>query len=221
MVLRTLTLSLGVFVAITLTGCGHETAPTPTPAARPNPIANPTLAATSKDPIAAVTSVVFDGSRSTSSASGGITNYQWSFGDGTQSSGVVVQHTFSTPGTKTITLTATDANGTSAPGSVTVTIKDMGGNWRTQFNIQTRTYSLIQNGTVLTGTYTNTSLSGQTWTVNGSIDSSRRLTITATYPGETTVVLSNAIVDATASSLTGVTHGGSADNQTLTYQRVQ
>ena len=36
----------------------------------------------------------------------------------------------------------------------------------------------------------------------------------------TTVVLSYATIDATVSSLTGVTHGVSADGQTLTYRRV-
>jgi hypothetical protein len=83
-----------------------------------------------------------------------------------------------------------------------------------------RWYSLIQTGTVITGTYTNTQLAREIWPVNGSVDANRRFTVTATYPGETTVVLSNATVDAAVSSFTGVTFGGSANGQTLTYQRV-
>ena len=183
------------------------------------PVAVASVVSPGPDPIAAISSVQFDGSRSTSSA-GGITGYMWNFGDGSQATAVSVQHVFSTSGSKTVTLVVTDANGTSTPGSATVTIKDIAGNWRTQFNVQTRTYSLTQNGTAIGGTYTNSFLAGQIWPVNGSIDANRRFTITATYPGETTVVLSNAVVDATVSSFTGVTFGGSANGQTLTYQHV-
>jgi PKD repeat protein len=174
-----------------------------------------------QDPIAGISAAQFDGSRSTSTAPGGITSYQWNFGDGTQATGAQVQHIFNTGGSKTVTLTVSDSRGTSPAASVAVTIKDMNGSWRAQFNVQTRTYTLSQNGTVVSGTYTNTLLAGQVWPVSGSVDSSRRINLTATYPGEMTVVLSNATIDNTVSSFTGITTGGSANNQTLTYQRVQ
>jgi PKD repeat protein len=187
---------------------------------KPVPLAVASVASAGPDPIAAVSSVAFDGARSTSSAAGGLTGYAWNFGDGSQATGVSVQHVFNTSGTKTVTLTVTDANGTSTPGSTSVPVKDIAGIWRAQFNVQTRTYSLTQNGTIIGGTYTNSLLAGQVWPVNGSIDASCRFTITATYPGETTVVLSNATVDANVSSFTGVTFGGSANGITLAYQRV-
>ena len=211
-------LILGTMIGVA--ACNEPTGPSITPS-KILPVASPSVSSANQDPVAAVSAVQFDGSRSTSSASGGITAYSWNFGDGSQASGAQVQHIFNSAGTKSVTLTVTDANGTSAPASTTVTIKDLTGIWQAQFNVQTRTYTLVQNGSAITGMYTNTLLLRQEWPVNGSVDTSRRFTITATYPGETTVVLSNATIDATVSSFTGVTFGGSADNQTLTYRRVQ
>lgn len=204
-------------VVLLLSGCGSSDGGPPP--ILPAPIAVASVVSSIQDPLAAVSSVQFDGSRSTSAAPGGITAYRWDFGDGTQANGALVQHVFNTSGTKTVTLTVSDANGNSPPASTTVAIKDLTGTWRAQFNVQTRTYTLVQNGTVITGTYTNNYLAGQIWTTTGSIDASRRLTITSTYPDQITVVLSSALVDNTASSFTGVTHGGSADNVTLTYVR--
>ncbi|MGC4081556.1 MAG: PKD domain-containing protein [Vicinamibacterales bacterium] len=218
-----------VVVAATMAACDGSRSPTrPTPPPLPTtptpvvlPVAMPAVLSASQDPIAAVSAVQFDASSSTSSASGGITSYLWNFGDGLLSSGAQVQHVFMTSGTKTVTLTVTDANGTSVPAATSVTIKDLTGTWQAQFNVQTRTYTLVQSGSVITGIYTNTLLLRQEWPVNGSLDMSRRFTITATYPGETTVVLSNAVVDASVSSFTGMTFGGSADGQMLIYRRVQ
>jgi PKD domain-containing protein len=52
-----------------------------------------------------------------------VTSTQWSFGDGQSSGSPTPMHLFSTPGTFSVSLTATDAlgNATSASGSVTVT----------------------------------------------------------------------------------------------------
>ncbi|MFN8063240.1 MAG: PKD domain-containing protein [Vicinamibacterales bacterium] len=223
----TLTLVILV-VASAMSGCGDSKSPTlpvvppivtPTPVVLP--IAVPSVIPAGQEPIAAVSAVQFDASGSTSKAPGGITGYQWNFGDGTLANGIQTQHVFTTSGPKTVALTVTDANGTSTAATTTVVVKDLTGTWQTSFNVQVRTYTLAQNGSALTGTYTNTLLLRQEWPVNGSVDTSRRFTITATYPGETTVVVSNAGVDASVTSFTGVTYGGSADGQTLTYRRVQ
>lgn len=184
------------------------------------PVAVPSMLAANQDPIASVSAVLFDASKSTSSASGGLTGYLWNFGDGSQAAGSQVQHVFATAGEKVVTLTVSDVNGTSAPATISAVIKDLTGTWQASFNVQTRTYTLVQGGSVMSGTYTNTLLLRQEWPVSGSIDSGRRFTITATYPGETAVVLSNAVVDASVASFTGVTIGGSADGQVLTYRRV-
>jgi PKD repeat protein len=57
--------------------------------------------------------VTFDGSLS-SDSDGRIVSYSWNFGDGSQGSGVVVKHEFSTEGSYTVTLTVTDDRGQSA-----------------------------------------------------------------------------------------------------------
>ncbi len=238
-----------VGIAAALTAChGRNNSPSPTapspPPTAPSdtlPVAVASVVPATEEPIAAVTSVQFDGSRSRSNAPGGITQYLWDFGDGAQASGPLVQHVFNASGTKTVTLTVTDANGTSAPASTSVTIKSLGGDglppagpcpdpayedfsfaesdkWHAQFRGHTRTYSLKQFGSVLCGRYTDTAFPSLfSWVVRGSVDSSRRLAITAKrHPEETTVI---ATIDATVSSFTGTTYGGSADGQTLSYYR--
>lgn len=54
--------------------------------------------------------VTFDAS-SSSAGSGSIVRYDWKFGDFTEMSGKVVQHTYVLPATYTVTLTVTDSNG--------------------------------------------------------------------------------------------------------------
>ena len=54
--------------------------------------------------------VQFNGSNST--PIGGITNYQWSFGDSSTGSGATPTHAYSSPGNYTATLTATGKGGT-------------------------------------------------------------------------------------------------------------
>ena len=51
--------------------------------------------------------VSFDASSSTDT-DGNIVSYAWDFGDGSSDSGVTIKHTFSTPGTYTVSLTVTD-----------------------------------------------------------------------------------------------------------------
>jgi PKD repeat protein len=54
--------------------------------------------------------VTFDASAS-SDAEGSLSGYLWDFGEGPGASGVTVQHTFPTSGTRTVTLTVTDSDG--------------------------------------------------------------------------------------------------------------
>jgi PKD repeat protein len=65
--------------------------------------------------------VTFDASLSTDS-DGTIASYAWNFGDGSQGSGVLVQHAYSSAGTYTATLTVTDDRGLTASNSQTVTV---------------------------------------------------------------------------------------------------
>lgn len=68
------------------------------------------------------TAVTFDGSGS-SDPNSSIAGYAWSFGDGTTSaSGPTTSHSYSAPGTYTVALTVTDANGLRSSTSHQITI---------------------------------------------------------------------------------------------------
>jgi len=58
------------------------------------------------------------------SASGGTQpySYRWDFGDGSTGSGQSVSHSYLLPGSYTVTLTVTDANGQSVTTSQTITV---------------------------------------------------------------------------------------------------
>jgi len=71
----------------------------------------PTPAFTQSTPVASPTVVNFDGSGSSASTGGSITDYSWNFGDGQmQDTGTTptAQHTYTNPGAYTVTLTTTD-----------------------------------------------------------------------------------------------------------------
>ena len=111
-------------------------------------------------------------------------------------------------------------DGTSTPATLKTTVKDLTGNWQAQFNVQTRTYALQQTGTQVYGNYLNSSNGGQVWSLSVSFSgASRLISLTATYPGESTVRLTNAVLSEDASSFSGITSGGSANGAFLTYTR--
>lgn len=70
----------------------------------------------------------FNGSTS-SDPDGSISNYAWTFGDGTTGTGATVSKTYASSGTRTVSLTVTDNGGAigSASQSVTVTAPSSGG----------------------------------------------------------------------------------------------
>lgn len=60
-------------------------------------------------PVNATDTVRFDATNSTAPAN--VTAYEWTFGDGTNATGAVVNHTYRTPGNYTVNLTVTGASG--------------------------------------------------------------------------------------------------------------
>ncbi len=107
-------------VTLTVSGAGGTSAPVsatisvnapPVPA----PVAAFTPSTTAGD---APLSVTFDSSTS----SGDITAYTWDFGDGSTSTDASPSHTFTDPGSYTVTLTVSGAGGTSAPVSATISV---------------------------------------------------------------------------------------------------
>ena len=62
--------------------------------------------------------VTFDGGGSTDNV--GIVSYEWDFGDGTTGTGATTSHTYTNPGTYTVTLTVKDAAGNT--DSITITV---------------------------------------------------------------------------------------------------
>lgn len=71
---------------------------------------------------AAPLKVVFNGSAS-SVPNGSITQYRWSFGDGTTATGPVSEHTFTTIGEYSVTLSVTDNRGASSSSTQTVSVR--------------------------------------------------------------------------------------------------
>jgi len=65
--------------------------------------------------------IVFNASSSYDS-DGNITSYYWDFGDGTNATGVIVEHSYTENGTYTVTLTVTDDDGATTSSSATKTV---------------------------------------------------------------------------------------------------
>ena len=77
---------------------------------------------------AATTPVGFDASATTTPNTGAtVTQYAWDWGDGTSSSGssAVVGHTYATPGTRLVTMIASDSNGASGASFLNVTTRNL------------------------------------------------------------------------------------------------
>jgi PKD repeat protein len=72
------------------------------------------------------TTLSFDGTASSTSGGGDqIQSYAWNFGDGGSAATAQPQHTYTTAGTYTVSLTVTDSNGlTSAPATRQITVTD-------------------------------------------------------------------------------------------------
>ncbi len=71
--------------------------------------------------------VNFDGYNSIAFDGATLTNFHWSFGDGTTGNGIAIQHTYNNPGTYLVKLTVTDSRGGQGEKTVTITVTGNGG----------------------------------------------------------------------------------------------
>jgi PKD repeat protein len=67
------------------------------------------------------TTVTFNASASYD-PDGTVVSYEWDFGDGTRGTGVIANHTYTNPGTYTVTLTVKDAAGNTDTDDIAVTV---------------------------------------------------------------------------------------------------
>ncbi len=98
--------------------------------------------------------------------------YQWDFGDGNFASGINVQHTFSTPGIYTVTLTVSDGNGGTATQNVVIDVQDPNpGGGSGNLDVELEIFSYWQSGLCANVHITNTGnapVNG--WTISFNID---------------------------------------------------
>ena len=110
-----LRLVISLAVGTLLSACGGGGRENPPPAnSPPNAVIN-----ASKTSGYAPLSLEFDGSQS-SDRDGSVTNYSWEFGDGTSSLGSQANHTYTSLGLFTATLTVSDDDGASSSTSVQI-----------------------------------------------------------------------------------------------------
>lgn len=97
----------------------------------------------------------------------GTLTYTWNFGDGTTATGPLVTHVYNTSGVFTVKLDVSDGKKSAAAAAASVTIRSLAGAWRgTLAGALGVTLMLTQNGSVLTGAYTDQAASGP---VTGSV----------------------------------------------------
>jgi len=115
----------GVYTITTNFSCKAEEPPSPPPRRPYHPRVNipPTADASAGETYQGSVGkeITFNGSNS-SDLDGTITEWFWEFGDGTNGTGEITTHNYSTPGTYNVTLTVTDNKGDTGTYETTVTV---------------------------------------------------------------------------------------------------
>lgn len=103
-----------------LTGVAVQQVTIAAPTATPTPIAPPVAIISGPSQVTAGVAVTFDGSSST--PVGGLSSYQWNFGDGGTASGPTVSHAFGQAGVYNVTLAVSNAAGQTSQAALTVQV---------------------------------------------------------------------------------------------------
>jgi len=159
----------------------------------------------------------------TTQPSGGVPPYtvQWNFGDGGAGSGTVAPHVFPTPGTFTVTATASDSRGLNAQTSpVTVNVRTVTGTWFITFERSSssplparESIDLVQNGAAVTATINDTTNGPGGLGLGigaGTVSNPRSLSVNATFANAQPAAFAATLigtVDSTATQWTGNASG--------------
>lgn len=125
--------------------------------------------------LASVTEVTFTAS------TGGLTSYEWDFGDGSNASGQTVRKTYAQAGSYQVALRVTDTRGATASSSSSLVVKSLDALW--DDDAQQYGVKLTQTGRSLRGrtVFRVRNLTGAT---TGNVDSEMRITYSTAYgPG--------------------------------------
>ena len=172
-------------------------------------------------PLAALTPIRVNAVGSSDPDTGDSLTYSWNFGDGTTDTGLAPPpHVYQFSGTFAITLTVTDQLGATGTAAMNVVVKSMTGTWAaTANNGATRTFVITQSGLALSGTYTNSFISGLVGTFTGSLTSPRTITFTATI--EDPIMMTTSIA-AVGDFFTGnLTRQNAPPTLNQTFRRIQ
>jgi PKD repeat protein len=121
--------------------------------------------------------------------SGGVPPFTatWNFGDGQAGSGLVAPHTFTTPGTFTVTATVSDSGGRSGTASTTVNVRSVTGTWSVAFESGNpkpgrEDIDLVQNGVAVAASTKDASNGFGLGSGTGTVANPRTFTATVAFP---------------------------------------
>jgi PKD repeat protein len=156
--------------------------------------------------------VQFDGSGSTAASSATITQYSWSFGDGSSATGATTSHAFTTAGSYGATLTVTDSNGLTSSANTPVVVSEpvavnVAPTARVNATPVTGTVPLVVTFDASASVDSDGSIASYTWNF-GDGGSASGKTVTHTYATAATFTATLQVADdkgATASANTSIT----------------
>jgi hypothetical protein len=181
----------------------------------------PTAATATASPngtgLAAVTSFSF-ASQGATDPDGDSLTLTWNFGDGATATGANVNHVFQNAGTFNVSVTASDGKAETKSADVAVTVRNVNGTWVSNFQGTTRTWTLTQTGTTVSGSYTNSAAPGTPGNVTATLSSPRTFAGSSALTGFAAFT-ANGSFDTAVSRLDVVVQNSGFTGETLTFIR--